>query len=231
LVIGSIPTIAPYYLPSCLAEFSRNYPGVAFNVVEEITRDLLVRVHQGTVDLAIVALPIRGEHGSRFELFRECLYLVVPEDHRLASAQSATLDEVADDPFLLLKEGHCFRQNTLSACARARIKPNVVFESGHLASILAMAAAGAGVSVVPQMAVEPKAHCSFVPLSDEKAVRRVAVIQTKQHFRSRIHLAFLKYLQARHQTKMLRPLHSCPIETINESRHTTARSERDRFAA
>jgi LysR family hydrogen peroxide-inducible transcriptional activator len=217
LVVGSIPTIAPYYLPSCLSDFSRNYPGVAFRVVEEITRDLLERVHQGTVDLAIVALPLQGEHGSRFELFRERLYLVVPENHRLASAQVASLEEVADDPFLLLKDGHCFRQNTLSACARARIKPNVVFESGHFASILAMAAAGAGVSVVPEMAVEPQAHCCFIPLADEKAIRRVAVVQTKQHFRSRAHRAFLKYLRARHQAKMAPPLRCCPVETIRRS--------------
>jgi DNA-binding transcriptional LysR family regulator len=62
-------------------------------VVEEITRDLLEPVHQGTVDLAMVALPIQGEHGSRFELFRERLYLVVPETHHLASARSAWLEQ------------------------------------------------------------------------------------------------------------------------------------------
>jgi LysR family hydrogen peroxide-inducible transcriptional activator len=225
LVIGSIPTIAPYYLPSCLAGFSRSFPAVDFKVVEDITRDLLERVHQGVVDLAIVALPIQGEHGSRFELFRERLYLVVPENHRLASAQFASLEQVAEDPFLLLKDGHCFRQNTLSACARARFKPNVVFESGHFASILAMAAAGTGVSVIPEMAVEPRPRCCFVPLADDKAFRRIAVVQTKRHFRSRVHRAFLKYLQARHQAKLSPPLHCCPVEAIKESDSTTAFSE------
>src|SRR5262249_21729561 len=88
-----------------------------------------------------------------------------------------------------------------------------------------------GVSVVPEMAVEPRAHCSFIPLSDEKAVRRVAVVQTKQHFRSGVHRAFLKYLQARHQTKMLRPLHSCPIQTIKKSSHPISAPERDKIAA
>jgi DNA-binding transcriptional LysR family regulator len=77
--------------------------------------------------------------------FRERLYVVVPQNHRLASCSHARLAQIENDPFLLLKEGHCFRENTLSVCARARVQPNVVFESGHFAAILAMVAAGSGV--------------------------------------------------------------------------------------
>ncbi|MGZ4732323.1 MAG: LysR family transcriptional regulator substrate-binding protein [Terriglobales bacterium] len=83
------------------------------------------------------------------------------------------------DPFLLLKEGHRFRDNTLSACGRARLDPNVVFESGQFTTILAMVADGTGVSVVPQMAVEPRAGCRFIPLADEAAFRCVGIVQLK----------------------------------------------------
>jgi DNA-binding transcriptional LysR family regulator len=58
----------------------------------------------------------------------------------------------------------CFRENTLSACGRARLEPNVVFESGQFATILAMVAANTGVSVVPQMAVEVREGCRFIPI-------------------------------------------------------------------
>jgi LysR family hydrogen peroxide-inducible transcriptional activator len=107
----------------------------------------------------------------------------------------ARLEQIEDDPFLLLKEGHCFRDSTLSACGRAKLQPNVIFESGHFSTILAMVGAGTGVSVVPQMALEPKEGCRFIPLADEKAYRRIGVVQLKQHFCSRIHRAFLKHLQ------------------------------------
>jgi LysR family hydrogen peroxide-inducible transcriptional activator len=100
-----------------------------------------------------------------------------------------------NDPFLLLKEGHCFRENTLSACGRAKVQPNVVFESGQFTTILAMVAAGTGVSVVPHMAVEAREGCCFIPLGDENAYRRIGIVQLKQHFRSRTHHAFLKHLQ------------------------------------
>jgi LysR family transcriptional regulator, hydrogen peroxide-inducible genes activator len=123
------------------------------------------------------------------------LYLVVPRDHRLAKQSTIHLKQLEKDPFLLPKEGHCFRDNTLSACGRARLDPNVVFESGQFTTILAMVAAGTGVSVVPQMAVESCPGCCFIALADEGAFRRVGIVQLKQHFRSRAHHAFLKHIQ------------------------------------
>ncbi len=126
LVIGAIPTIAPYFLPSCLASFARKFPRVQVSVVEEITNELLNRMQAGAIDLALLALPIPATHCLSHELFRERLYVVLPVNHRLASLPRVHLKQIENDPFLLLKEGHCFRENTLSACGRARLQPNVV---------------------------------------------------------------------------------------------------------
>ncbi len=195
LVIGSIPTVAPYLLPACLASFNRKFPQIRVTVVEEFTTDLLDRLEGGAIDLALLALPVVGSNFLSQEVLRERLYVVLPKDHRLARQTTIHLKQVEKDPFLLLKEGHCFRDNTLSACGRARLDPNVVFESGQFTTILAMVAAGTGVSVVPQMAVEPRPGCRFIPLADEGAFRCVGIVQLKQHFRSRAHQAFLKHLQ------------------------------------
>src|SRR3989475_9480843 len=195
LVIGAIPTIAPYFLPSCLASFAQQFPRVQVSVVEEVTSELLNRIQAGVVDLALLALPVPASHCLSHELFRERLYVVLPENHRLASLPRVHLKQIENDPFLLLKEGHCFRENTLSACGRARLQPNVVFESGQFTTIIAMVAAGTGVSVVPEMAIEKRDHCRFIPLADENAFRRIGIVQLKQHFRSLVHRAFLKHLQ------------------------------------
>jgi LysR family hydrogen peroxide-inducible transcriptional activator len=109
--------------------------------------------------------------------------------------REVSLVDVENDPFLLLKEGHCFRQNTLSICRNGQFQPNVVFECGQFATILAMVAAGAGVSVVPQMAVNKSGGCHFIRLADEGAYRRVGILQLKQHFRSRVQCAFLESLR------------------------------------
>jgi LysR family transcriptional regulator, hydrogen peroxide-inducible genes activator len=195
VVVGAIPTIAPYFLPNRLASFGRKFPEIQLQVVEDLTAELLDRLHDGSVDLALLVLPVGGNAYSAQEILRERLYLVVPAHHRLARKPKVHLKEIEGDPFLLLKEGHCFRENTLSACGRARLQPNVMFESGQFTTILAMVAAGTGVSVVPEMAVEQRRGCRFVPIADEAAYRRVGIVQLKQRFHSQAHMAFLRYLR------------------------------------
>ncbi len=159
---------------------------------------LLERLQEAAIDMALLALPLPKERKEHFvcqELLREPLYLAVPKNHPLASRTQAHLPQIEGESFLLLKEGHCFRENTLAACSRARLEPNVVFESGQFATILAMVAANTGVSVVPEMAVERREGCSFIPIADEGSFRRVGVVQLKQHFRSRAQQAFLNHLQ------------------------------------
>jgi LysR family hydrogen peroxide-inducible transcriptional activator len=195
IAVGAIPTVAPYFLPERLASFALKFPEVRVSVVEEITPVLLERLQEAAIDMAVLVLPVAGEQFLCEELSREPLYLVVPRHHRLASKSAVHLKEIEGDAFLLLKEGHCFRENTLAACGRARLEPNVVFESGQFATILAMVAANTGVSVVPQMALEKREGCRFIPIADEGAYRRVGVVQLKQHFCGRAQQAFLQHLQ------------------------------------
>ncbi len=204
LVIGAIPTIAPYFLPPYLTSFAHKFPRVQISVIEEVTAELLNLVNRGAIDLALLALPLPATPLVCRELFRERLFVVVPQHHRLAKSSRVRLAEIENDPFLLLKEGHCFRENTLAACGRARLHPNVAFESGQFATIMAMVAAGVGVSIVPEMAVEEKPGCHFIPLADEGAYRRIGVAQLKRHFRSRVHRAFLEHLQSTHPAARLR---------------------------
>jgi LysR family transcriptional regulator, hydrogen peroxide-inducible genes activator len=203
IIIGAIPTIAPYFLGPSLARFARRYPAVSISVVEEITPILLDRLHNGHVDIVVLALPVRGEELISEELFREPLFAALPEDHRLAERKSLALGEIREDPFLLLKEGHCFRENALSACRRSRVSPNVVFESGQFSTIVSMVATGMGVSVVPAMAVQRHTGCKFVRISDERAVRIVGLAQLKHRFKTRAQCALTEQLRRYAQTRLV----------------------------
>src|SRR5258708_19814835 len=81
--VGVIPTIAPYFLPTRIALFSRKYPQAAITVVEDVTVRLLDRLRAGLVDLAIMALPARGHDLECFPLRTERLFAILPKGHRL----------------------------------------------------------------------------------------------------------------------------------------------------
>ena len=195
VVLGVIPTIAPYLLPDLLSSFSKKHPGVRINVMEEITPTLLERLHQGTLDLALLALPVPGDELISVELMDEALFAVLPENHKLANRKSIQLDELREEPFLLLKEGHCFRENAIQACRQSKVNPNVVFESGQFATILAMVSTGMGVSMVPQMAISDVPGCRFVMIADKRSRRKIGVVRLKYRYPTKAQRALLEHLQ------------------------------------
>jgi LysR family hydrogen peroxide-inducible transcriptional activator len=198
VVVGVIPTIAPYFLPPLLATFSRRYPQARVTVVEEITPLLLERLRSGAIDVAVVAVPLqaRGHEFQTFPLIEEKLYAALPKRHALAKRKSITLGEFHDEPFLLLRDGHCFRETAVAACRRARVQPKIIFESGQFSSILSMVCAGLGVSIIPAMALEKRSGCQFVPLADGRAMRAIGAVTLNGRSLSRVQQAFLAHLTA-----------------------------------
>jgi LysR family hydrogen peroxide-inducible transcriptional activator len=191
VTIGVIPTVAPYLLPPYLAQFSREYPKAQLAVVEEITQILLERLRAATVDLAVLALPIRGHEFESFPMLTEPLFAAVPKKHPLARRQTLSLKDLRSNPFLLLRDGHCFRDTSMAACDRARLHPQIVFESGQFTSLLSMVGAGMGVSIVPEMAIDKKSRCAYVRISDEHAVRTIGAVRLRGRSFSRTQAALL----------------------------------------
>src|SRR3954466_10179497 len=114
VTVGIIPTIASYLIPKLLNGFAALHPLISINIVEDTTPVLLQRLNEGTIDIAIAAVPIPGSELVNEELFEEKFYAVLPAKHRRASRTSISLAELNNDRFLLLKEGHCFRDSLIA---------------------------------------------------------------------------------------------------------------------
>src|SRR6266576_600682 len=196
ICVGVIPTIAPYLLPPHLTFFTRQFPQARLAVVEEITPVLLERLRASSVDIAILALPIRGNEFETFPLLTERLFAALPKHHKLARHSSLSLKDLRAEPFLLLRDGHCFRDTAIAACDRARLNPQIIFESGQFSSILSMVGTGMGVSIVPEMAIDKRAGCRFVRIEDAEASRTIGAVVLRGRSLTRLHHAFLAHLRA-----------------------------------
>jgi LysR family transcriptional regulator, hydrogen peroxide-inducible genes activator len=195
ICIGVIPTIAPYLLPPHLTFFTRQFPQARLAVVEEITPVLLERLRASSVDIAILALPIRGNEFETFPLFTERLFAALPKGHKLARHSSLSLKDLRAEPFLLLRDGHCFRDTAIAACGRARLNPQIIFESGQFSSILSMVGTGMGVSIIPEMAIDKRQACRYVRIADSEATRTIGVVVLRGRSLTRVQLAFLSRLR------------------------------------
>ena len=188
---GVIPTIAPYLMPRHTAAFAKKYPEAKLRIVEETTPVLVESLRNLSIDLAILALPLRHKDLELFPLRTEPLFAVLPKDHPRAGAKTLTLRELRGEPFVMLRDGHCFRDLSIAACTRARVTPRIAFESDQFSSLFGMVAAGVGVSLVPEMAMDQNADCRYVLVSDARATRTIVAAVLRGRSFNRVQEAFL----------------------------------------
>jgi len=191
VAVGAIPTIAPYLMPRYAADFAKKYPEAKLRIVEETTPVLVDGLRDLSIDLAILALPMRHKDLEFFPIQVEPLFVALPRDHPRAATESLPLKSLRGEPFVMLRDGHCFRDLSIATCSHARITPNIAFETDQFSSVLGMVAAGVGISLVPEMAIDRNAGCRYVGLSDTRATRTIVAAVLRGRSFSRIQQNFL----------------------------------------
>jgi LysR family hydrogen peroxide-inducible transcriptional activator len=194
LRLGVIPTIMPYLIAPRIGEFLSRFPEVELQFTEDTTPRLIEQLQSGDLDLAVSGLPVRNPDIICSELSREPLFLAVAEDHPIAREISIDLQELRNERFLLLKEGHCLREDVLMTCLRARAGLRSVFETDQLASIFQLVRSGFGLTVVPAMASSHAAGCKLVPLRGN-SYRRIGYLRARRHFVTRPMREFTAWLR------------------------------------
>jgi LysR family hydrogen peroxide-inducible transcriptional activator len=197
VAVGVIPTVAPYLMPAYTAAFAKKYPDAKLRIVEETTSVLVEGLRDLSIDVAILALPLRHKDLELFPIRTEPLFAVLKRDHPRASAKSLALKDLRGESFVMLRDGHCFRDLSIGACTHARITPNIAFESGQFSSLLGMVAAGVGVSLIPEMAIDRNVGCCYVRLSDTQATRTIVAAVVRGRSFNRVQRAFVSELRGR----------------------------------
>lgn len=203
LRLGAIPTILPYFLPPILKQFMDRCPEVDLHVREGTTSELVAQVLDGMIDVAILSLPAEGAGLVMKELFRDPLFLAVPEGHPLAKEEKVQLRRLSQERLLILKDGHCLREETLAVCERARARFRAQFEADQFLTIFELIRAGFGVSIVPEMARGLSQGCRLIEL-EPQACRRVGYIRLERRFLSKALEAFTGFLKEMAQQRQRR---------------------------
>jgi LysR family transcriptional regulator, hydrogen peroxide-inducible genes activator len=168
--LGIFPTLAPYLLPHVVPLVHRRFPNLELLLVEEKTEVVLRRLREGRLDVGVLASPVDDEGLLAEPLFCEDFVLAVPAEHPLADADGPVdVSVLAGTDVLLLEEGHCMREQALSVCQLAGGGERIGFRATSLETLRQMVAAGVGVTLLPQLAVQPP-----TPTSPDVVIRHFA---------------------------------------------------------
>lgn len=180
LTLGVIPTIGRYLLPVFLLAAKESYPKLKIFVREDQTASLLTRLRDGTLDVALMALPYPTPHLEAEVVGEEEVALCLPVGHPLAGRTTIRAEELGEIPLLTLEDGHCLRDHALSVCTMINTPRNEVYQATSLATLVQMVRTGLGAALLPKMAVETEtANCEEVcvrAIKPSRPVRQIALV-------------------------------------------------------
>lgn len=180
--LGVIPTISPYLLPSTTPALREKMPRLRIAWVEEKTDVLVRKLQEGELEGAVLALEADVGDVVQKVIAKDPFMLVTPPGHALAAKNSPVAQaELRGEELLLLDEGHCFRHQALEACSTARVREGE-FRATSLSTLVQMVAGGAGITLIPALAVDAEARRARLhvrPLGGPGAHRTIAMIWRK----------------------------------------------------
>jgi LysR family hydrogen peroxide-inducible transcriptional activator len=135
-----------------LPKLRDRWPKLQLLLREEQTAQLLERLRAGSLDAAILSLPLDGDDLRWAPLLCEPILLALPRAHPLAGRKRVPLAALAAEPVLLLEEGHCLREQSLSICDAVGSGSRRDVHAAGLETLRQMVMAGAGVALIPELA-------------------------------------------------------------------------------
>ncbi|MDR3461436.1 MAG: LysR substrate-binding domain-containing protein [Beijerinckiaceae bacterium] len=155
LRIGIIPTLAPYLMPLLLPLLRIKLPSLHLLIVEDLTTRIVERVLHGDLDAALIASDLNAQGLRLDRLFEEPFWLVAPINHPLAAKTTVAAADIDVSSLMLLLDGHCLRDQALALChGGAAAGENLAdMRATSLETLLQMADAGYGLTLLPHLAV------------------------------------------------------------------------------
>jgi LysR family transcriptional regulator, hydrogen peroxide-inducible genes activator len=152
LRLAMLPTIGPYLLPGVAPRIRKALPRVELMLYEYQTAPMLAKLHAGEIDVGILALPVELDGLDSRALYDEPFVVAAPAQHPLAQKVQVRPDDLKGVTLLLLEDGHCLRDQALDVCSRLDVHEKQDFRATSLETLRQMVAAGAGITLLPELA-------------------------------------------------------------------------------
>lgn len=156
ITVGMFPS-APLAAPiaEMILTFRRSYPSVRLILRETAIHPALRDLAEDRLELCFLRYPVSPPVPIGFklmEVIREPLMVVVNAGHRLAQGdEPLPLSALAGEPMIHFPpgEGSAMNEQVTGLCRAAGFEPRIEQEANQNGTILALIAAGLGVSVLP----------------------------------------------------------------------------------
>ena len=189
LRVGIIPSVAPFLLPRLLAVAADDYPSLRLSVRETITATLVEEVVAGELDVIIASLLLNSDELEKEAAFDDAFLLAAPAGSPHMGRSPALAELISADELLLLEDGHCIRDQALAVCHAIDPRRLRSFGATSFSTLLQLVAAGHGVTLLPELAVNAgivaDERLAVVPFAEPQPSRSIGVAWRRSSPRQR----------------------------------------------
>ncbi len=174
VTLGIIPTVSAYMVRKLFSYWQNSLENVVLNIVEYKTSELLEKIEQNEIDLAILAGPYLDPKLRTVPLFQEEIFVYCPT----ITEKRISLNQLEQKHPWLLNKGNCLRTQMIHFC---QINENNKldqwnYQGGNIDLLIEMVNANGGYTLVPenyQLNEEQQTHLKRVENLDGFPAREI----------------------------------------------------------
>ena len=176
--IGIIPTLAPFLVPLFSESLQNDHPGIALDINELITKDVVNGVKQGELDAGIISTPLFVKGITTIPLFYEKFLFYASDPALNPSVQLSSVDY---RELWLLNEGNCFRDQINNFCNLSEIRKNksFVYRSNSIDALIRIVDNKGGYTILPELttlSLSESQEENLRPIEDKPFAREIGMI-------------------------------------------------------
>ncbi len=178
LTIGCLPTIATYYLPPILKEFSARYPDIAVHIRDNSASQIAELVQKGEAEFGITIVSANRWDLDMRPLLKEPYVLLCPATHALALRLQVGWSELEGIPLVRISPQAANRAIIDDALGSRREFMTWRYEVQHIATAASLVSAGLALTVVPRLAINAAMPSGLVaiPIVNPSVARTVGAV-------------------------------------------------------
>ena len=186
LKVGIIPTVSSTLLPLFLNIFTKKHKNVELKIEEFNTETISQKLEDNTIDCAIAATPLNNERIIERPLYYEPFVAYVPEHHFLSGNKMLEINDLSNSDILILKDGHCFRNQVLNLCSLEDVNKQYELKSGSFETLINLSNNGPWMTIIPYLHsnnLSQKNLDNIIPFEDPSPAREISMIYSKSQLK------------------------------------------------
>lgn len=182
--IGASLTVGSFFLADMVTRYERENPRISIRVYVDNTQNIVRKICDGTLDIAVVEGDVRSRDVLSKEIYRDEMVLICGKSHPFARRTSVRLTDLGNTDCVLREEGSGTRDFLINLTEGRGIPIVEKWVCHSSDSIINIVAAGQGVSVLSKSLVAHEKRVVQLPIENFPLHRSFRIVCHKDKYLS-----------------------------------------------